>query len=47
MAAPPRSPLAPASPPSLPAVAGVRVAGAACGLKRNGARDLFLAALAA
>jgi glutamate N-acetyltransferase/amino-acid N-acetyltransferase len=43
--APPLSPLAPARFPDLPAVAGVRVAGAACGLKRNGARDLFVAAL--
>ncbi|MCA8931497.1 MAG: bifunctional glutamate N-acetyltransferase/amino-acid acetyltransferase ArgJ [Rhodospirillaceae bacterium] len=46
MAAPPRSPLAPASPPSLPAVAGVRVAGISAGLKKAGGRDLFVAELA-
>ncbi len=41
----PISPLAPARFPDLPPIAGVRVAGAACGLKRNGSHDLFLAAL--
>ncbi|MBL8672832.1 MAG: bifunctional glutamate N-acetyltransferase/amino-acid acetyltransferase ArgJ [Alphaproteobacteria bacterium] len=42
----PRSPLAPASPPRLTPVAGVRVAGVAAGIKKTGARDLFLAELA-
>jgi glutamate N-acetyltransferase/amino-acid N-acetyltransferase len=42
----PVSPLAPAHFPALPPVAGVRVAGAAIGLKKNGRRDLFLAELA-
>ena len=41
-----RSPLAPDGFPAMPPVAGVRVAGAACGLKRSGAKDLFLAELA-
>ena len=41
-----RSPLAPSQFPDLPAVDGVRVAGAACGLKPSGAYDLFLATLA-
>ena len=43
----PRSPLAPEAPPRLPALAGVRVAGLSAGLKPAGARDLFLAELAA
>jgi glutamate N-acetyltransferase/amino-acid N-acetyltransferase len=42
----PVSPLAPASFPDLPPVGGVRVAGAAIGLKKNGKADLFLAELA-
>ena len=41
-----KSPLAPEAFPAMPPVAGVRVAGAACGLKRSGAKDLFLAELA-
>ena len=42
-----RSPLAPDAFPAMPPVAGVRVAGAACGLKkRSGVKDLFLAELA-
>ncbi len=41
-----RSPLAPDVFPAIPAVAGLRLAGAACGLKRNGKPDLFLAELA-
>lgn len=43
----PRSPLAPARFPTLPPIAGVRLAGRACGLKKSGARDIFLAELAA
>ncbi len=39
------SPLAPESFPAMPPIAGVQVAGAACGLKRSGAKDLFLAEL--
>src|SRR3546814_9471645 len=38
-----RSPLAPETFPDLPPIAGVRVAGQAVGLKKTGARDLFLA----
>ena len=38
------SPLAPDRFPDMPAVAGVRVAGMASGLKKSGERDLFLAA---
>ncbi len=41
-----RSPLAPDVFPAIPEIAGVRIAGAACGLKRNGKSDLFLAELA-
>jgi glutamate N-acetyltransferase/amino-acid N-acetyltransferase len=40
------SPLAPAAFPTMPPIAGVRVAGRACGLKPSGAKDLFLAELA-
>ncbi|HTJ64501.1 MAG TPA: bifunctional glutamate N-acetyltransferase/amino-acid acetyltransferase ArgJ [Alphaproteobacteria bacterium] len=40
------SPLAPAKQPQLPKIAGVRLAGAAIGLKKNGGRDLMLAELA-
>ena len=40
------SPLAPAAFPTMPPVAGVRLAGAACGLKRSGKPDLLLAELA-
>jgi glutamate N-acetyltransferase/amino-acid N-acetyltransferase len=40
------SPLAPAEYPKLPKIAGVRLAGAAIGLKKNGGRDLMLAELA-
>jgi glutamate N-acetyltransferase/amino-acid N-acetyltransferase len=40
------SPLAPASQPVLPKIAGVRLAGAAIGLKKNGGRDLMLVELA-
>ncbi|MDB5397106.1 MAG: bifunctional ornithine acetyltransferase/N-acetylglutamate synthase [Rhodospirillales bacterium] len=46
MAALPVSPLAPATQPVLPKVAGVRLAGTAIGLKKNGGRDLMLAELA-
>jgi glutamate N-acetyltransferase/amino-acid N-acetyltransferase len=46
MAALPVSPLAPAAEPVLPKIAGVRLAGSAIGLKKNGARDLMLAELA-
>ena len=42
-----RSPLAPDVFPTIPPIAGVRIGGAACGLKRNGMRDLFLAELKA
>jgi len=41
-----RSPLAPAHFPPLPPIAGVEVAGAACGLKESGRHDLFVARLA-
>ena len=47
MAAPPVSPLAPAAQPVLPKIAGVRLAGTAIGLKKNGGRDLMLVELAA
>jgi glutamate N-acetyltransferase/amino-acid N-acetyltransferase len=40
------SPLAPAEQPKLPKIAGVRLAGAAIGLKKSGGRDLMLAELA-
>jgi glutamate N-acetyltransferase/amino-acid N-acetyltransferase len=46
MAALPVSPLAPAAQPVLPKIAGVRLAGTAIGLKKNGGRDLMLAELA-
>jgi len=46
LATPPLSPLAPAATPTLPAIAGVRLAAAAIGLKKNGGRDLMLAELA-
>ncbi len=42
----PVSPLAPAKSPALPRIAGVRLAGAAIGLKKNGGRDLMLVELA-
>ncbi|MEO1248472.1 MAG: bifunctional glutamate N-acetyltransferase/amino-acid acetyltransferase ArgJ [Pseudomonadota bacterium] len=42
----PVSPLAPARFPDLPAIGGVRIAGIAAGLKRDGERDVFLAELA-
>ena len=41
-----RSPLAPDVFPAMPTIAGLRLVGAACGLKRNGKPDLFLAELA-
>jgi glutamate N-acetyltransferase/amino-acid N-acetyltransferase len=41
----PVSPLAPASTPTLPQIAGVRLTGAAIGLKKKGGRDLMLAVL--
>lgn len=40
-----KSPLAPAGFPDIPAIPGVRVAGASCGLKYKGRKDVFLAAL--
>jgi glutamate N-acetyltransferase/amino-acid N-acetyltransferase len=46
MAALPVSPLAPAAQPVLPKIAGVRLAGAAIGLKKNGGRDLMVVELA-
>jgi glutamate N-acetyltransferase/amino-acid N-acetyltransferase len=46
MAALPVSPLAPAAQPVLPKIAGVRLAGIAIGLKKNGGRDLMLVELA-
>ena len=46
MPALPVSPLAPASQPVLPRIAGVRLGGVAIGLKKNGGRDLMLAELA-
>jgi glutamate N-acetyltransferase/amino-acid N-acetyltransferase len=46
MPALPVSPLAPAVQPALPAIAGVRLAGAHIGLKKSGDRDLMLAELA-
>jgi glutamate N-acetyltransferase/amino-acid N-acetyltransferase len=45
MPALPVSPLAPASSPALPKISGVRLTGAAVGLKKNGSRDLMLAIL--
>jgi glutamate N-acetyltransferase/amino-acid N-acetyltransferase len=45
-AALPVSPLAPAAQPVLPKIAGVRLAGTAIGLKKNGGRDLMLVELA-
>jgi glutamate N-acetyltransferase/amino-acid N-acetyltransferase len=41
-----RSPLAPAGFPALPPIAGLRIVGGACGLKKTGKRDLFCAELA-
>ena len=41
-----KSPLAPERFPDIPAIAGVQIAGRACGLKRSGAKDLMLAVLA-
>jgi glutamate N-acetyltransferase/amino-acid N-acetyltransferase len=41
-----KSPLAPESLPEIPAVAGVRIAGMAVGLKESGRPDLFMAELA-
>ena len=41
-----KSPLAPEAFPEIPAVAGVRLAGMAVGLKESGRRDLFVAELA-
>lgn len=41
-----KSPLAPETFPEIPAIAGVRVAGMAVGLKESGRRDLFVAELA-
>jgi glutamate N-acetyltransferase/amino-acid N-acetyltransferase len=41
-----KSPLAPETLPEIPAIAGVRVAGMAAGLKESGRPDLFLAELA-
>jgi glutamate N-acetyltransferase/amino-acid N-acetyltransferase len=46
MPALPVSPLAPAKSPALPRIGGVKLAGAAIGLKKNGGRDLMLAELA-
>ena len=46
MPKPKRSPLAPTAFPELPPVAGVRIAGAAAGLKESGNPDLMLAELA-
>ena len=46
MAALPVSPLAPAIQPVLPKIPGVRLAGIAIGLKKNGGRDLMLVELA-
>ena len=40
-----RSPLAPDSFPTIPPIAGLRIVGEACGLKKNGKRDLFMAEL--
>jgi glutamate N-acetyltransferase/amino-acid N-acetyltransferase len=40
------SPLAPARFPDLPIIAGLELAGAACGLKQSGRHDLFVARLA-
>jgi len=45
MAKLPVSPLAPAAQPALPAIGGVRLGGAAIGLKKDGGRDLMLAVL--
>jgi len=39
---PPRSPLAPESPPELPPVAGVRLAASACGVRYRGRTDVCL-----
>ena len=41
-----KSPLAPARFPELPEIAGLELAGAACGLKQSGRHDLFVARLA-
>jgi glutamate N-acetyltransferase/amino-acid N-acetyltransferase len=46
MALLPVSPLAPANQPAMPSIDGVRLAGAAIGLKKNGGRDLMLVELA-
>ncbi|MGE4218421.1 MAG: bifunctional glutamate N-acetyltransferase/amino-acid acetyltransferase ArgJ [Alphaproteobacteria bacterium] len=43
---PPKSPLAPEHFPDLPAIPGLRLAGAPCGMKASGRHDLFLAELA-
>ncbi len=43
---PPKSPLAPERFPDLPIIAGLRLAGAPCGMKASGRHDLFLAELA-
>ena len=40
-----RSPLAPERFPTIPQIAGLRIVGEACGLKKDGKRDLFLAEL--
>ena len=40
-----KSPLAPAGFPDIPAVPGVRIASASCGLRYKGRKDVFLAAL--
>ena len=42
-----KSPLAPLNFPDMPPIAGVELAGAACGLKASGRPDLFVARLAA
>jgi len=43
---PKKSPLAPSRFPNLPIIAGLELAGAACGLKQSGRHDLFVARLA-
>ena len=39
---PPRSPLAPATAPQLPAIAGVRLSARACGVRYKGRTDVCL-----
>ena len=42
----PRSPLAPEAQPELPPIAGVKLTGAACGIRYSGRKDLMVMELA-